>query len=139
MTDTEIKKDCGEMCGDNRFELIEKFKKELFEHTNIETAKDEVAVLDSLLFRCWQMGWLNKLEDYNRQQAEIEELKETKDRLMYNLKAVCKEQDEDNIRADAVKEFAHIFKHKMFCKDYSLFEPCDMADIIDELVKEMVG
>lgn len=74
MTDTEIKKACGEMCSDNRFQLIEKYKKHLIEHTNIETAKDEVAVLDSLLFRCWQMGWLDKLEDYNRQQAEIERL-----------------------------------------------------------------
>ena len=73
-TDTEIKKACGEMCSDNRFKLIEKYKKHLIEHTNIDTAKDEVAVLDSLLFRCWQMGWLDKLEDYNRQQAEIERL-----------------------------------------------------------------
>lgn len=54
--------DMGEICGDNRFELIEKYKTKLIEATNIETAKDEMAVIDSILFRFWQMGWLDKLE-----------------------------------------------------------------------------
>lgn len=52
----------GEMCNDNRFEVIEKFKKQLIEHTNIETSADEMACLDSFLFRCWQMRWLEKIE-----------------------------------------------------------------------------
>lgn len=52
----------SDLCGDNRFELIEKYKKELIEATNIETAPDEMAVLDDILFRFWQMGWLDKLE-----------------------------------------------------------------------------
>jgi hypothetical protein len=43
----------GEICGDNRFELIEKYKTKLMEETNIETAKDEMAVIDSILFRFW--------------------------------------------------------------------------------------
>ena len=64
----------GEICSDNRFELIEKYKKDLFEHTNIQTSKGELDVLDSILFRCWQMGWLDKLEEYDRQKAEIERL-----------------------------------------------------------------
>ena len=50
------------MCTDNRFELIEKYKKELIESTNIETSQDEMAVLDNLLFRFWQMGWRDRLE-----------------------------------------------------------------------------
>lgn len=50
------------MCGDNRFEIIEKAKKDLFESTNIKNSLDELAVLDSFLFRCWQMGWLKKYE-----------------------------------------------------------------------------
>ena len=52
----------SDLCDDNRFELIEKYKKELIKATNIETAPDEMAVLDNILFRFWQMGWLDKLE-----------------------------------------------------------------------------
>jgi hypothetical protein len=56
----------ADICTDNRFELIEKYKKELIESTNIETAQDEMAVLDNLLFRIWQMGWLDRLEQSER-------------------------------------------------------------------------
>ena len=49
-----------EMCGDNRFEIIEKAKKHILEATNIETSPDEMKVLDNILFRCWQMGWLEQ-------------------------------------------------------------------------------
>ena len=48
-----------ETCGDNRFEIIEKAKKDLIYSTNIEDSQDEMKVLDTFLFRCWQMGWLN--------------------------------------------------------------------------------
>lgn len=48
-----------EVCGDNRFEIIEKAKKHLLESTNIDSSK-EMDVLDSFLYRCWQMGWLDK-------------------------------------------------------------------------------
>lgn len=51
-----------EQCGDNRFELIAKYKQKLLESTNIETSPAEMAVIDSVLFRLWQMGWLDKLE-----------------------------------------------------------------------------
>jgi hypothetical protein len=47
---------------DNRFELIEKYKKKLIDSTNIETSEDEMKVLDSIMFRFWQMGWLDILE-----------------------------------------------------------------------------
>ena len=52
----------GDMCGDNRFEIIERAKAHLIESTNIETCPDEVRVLDSFLYRCWQMGWLKQYE-----------------------------------------------------------------------------
>ena len=52
----------GEVCGDNRFELIDKYKRKLIEATNIEASTDEMAVLDEILFRFWQVGWLKKLE-----------------------------------------------------------------------------
>ena len=54
-----------ETCNDDRFELIEKYKRELIKHTNIETNKEEMSVIDNILFRFWQMGWLNALEKDN--------------------------------------------------------------------------
>ncbi len=52
-----------DVCGDDRFEMIGCAKDELFEFTNINDSPEEVAVLDSILFRCWQMGWLDQLRD----------------------------------------------------------------------------
>ena len=52
----------ADICGDNRFEIIKKAKAELLKSTNIETSEDEMKVLDNFLFRCWQMGWLERYE-----------------------------------------------------------------------------
>lgn len=52
----------ADICTDNRFELIEKYKQKLIEATNIEDSPDEMKVLDEILFRCWQMGWLDRLD-----------------------------------------------------------------------------
>lgn len=54
----------SDICGDNRFEVIAEAKKDLLESTNIETDADEMAVLDSFLLRCWQMGWLRQYETF---------------------------------------------------------------------------
>lgn len=51
------------ICSDNRFEVIEKAKKHIIRETNIETCKDEMACLDSFLYRCWQMGWLKQYDE----------------------------------------------------------------------------
>lgn len=48
--------------GDGRFEIIAKAKEDLIRSTNIETSEDEMKVLDSFLFRCWRMGWLDRYE-----------------------------------------------------------------------------
>lgn len=48
----------GEVCTDNRFEIIEAYKKKLIERTNIETSPTEMDEIDNILFRFWQMGWL---------------------------------------------------------------------------------
>lgn len=50
------------MCGDNRFTIIERAKEDIIQSTNINTNEDEMKVLDSFLFRCWQMGWLDKYD-----------------------------------------------------------------------------
>ena len=59
-----------EMCGDNRFEIIAKAKEHLLEATNIDTSEDEMKVLDTFLFRCWQMGWLNRYDQKTEPQME---------------------------------------------------------------------
>lgn len=51
---------CITQCNDDRFNAIAKAKKDLIESTNISSSNDEINVLDNLLFRCHQMGWLNK-------------------------------------------------------------------------------
>lgn len=48
------------ICGDDRFKIIAKAKKTIIESTNIEQSPNEMEVLDNFLFRCWQMGWLDK-------------------------------------------------------------------------------
>jgi hypothetical protein len=53
---------CGEVCGDNRFELIEKYKQYIINETNISTSPDEMKVLDDILFRLWQLDFLDNLE-----------------------------------------------------------------------------
>lgn len=52
----------NEQCGDNRFEVIQRAKEHLIEATNIESSPDEMKVLDSFLFRAWQMEWLRKYD-----------------------------------------------------------------------------
>ena len=63
---------CGEACGDNREEVIERAKKHLCYATNIESRPDEMQCLDSFLFRCWQMGWLR---DYDDTQPEYDAMR----------------------------------------------------------------
>lgn len=63
---------CGDTCGDNRFELIDKYKKKLVAGTNIESDPAELATASNILFRFWQLGWLDILE-------EAENLKAHKD------------------------------------------------------------
>lgn len=58
-----------EICGDNRFEIIAKAKAHLLEATNIDTSEDEMKVLDTFLFRCWQMGWLDRYDGKDEPQT----------------------------------------------------------------------
>lgn len=69
----------SEVCTDNRYEVIAAYKKKLMERTNIETSPDEMAVIDNVLFRFWQLGWLppvphGKLIDADVLEAEFEKL-----------------------------------------------------------------
>lgn len=56
------------VCGDNRFEVIAMAKESLLNCTNIEQSPEEMKVMDNFLFRCYQMGWLDR---YERKLAEL--------------------------------------------------------------------
>lgn len=49
-----------DICNDNRFEIIKRAKQDIISNSNIESSPKEMEVLDSILFRCWQMGWLER-------------------------------------------------------------------------------
>ena len=67
----------GDILEDNRYDLIEKYKKELVENTNIETSEKEMEVIDNIMFRLWQMGWLDILEKADAYEARRGELLKT--------------------------------------------------------------
>lgn len=75
-----------DMCGDNRFEIIEKAKKHLLESTNINTSPEEMQVLDNFLYRCYQMGWLKKYDP--REDGIYSEFFAVKDGTRYDAKVV---------------------------------------------------
>lgn len=52
----------GICCGDDRFKIIGEAKKDIIEKTNIAENKlsMELPLLDGILTRVWQTGWLNK-------------------------------------------------------------------------------
>lgn len=83
---------CETMAGDNRFEIIAKAKHAILDSTNIETDEDEMKVLDNILFRCWQMGWLDK---YDNQQNVDGDLISRKDaiRKCCGEKCGCERED----------------------------------------------
>lgn len=72
----------SEVCTDNRFEIIAKAKEALLDSTNIETSPDEMACLNSFLFRCWQMDWLDKYDD-SKDVAEVVRCKDCEHKVEY--------------------------------------------------------
>lgn len=53
---------CGACCDDERFKIIAQAKKDIIEKTNIaeNELSMELPLLDGILMRVWQVGWLNK-------------------------------------------------------------------------------
>ena len=122
------------ICGDNRFEIIEKAKQAILEETNIKDDKAQMAELDNFLFRCWQMGWLKKYEQDNEGKALLYAVEKTAERTKKEVieKAVewlanklyvepIFEYDEDDkpinyvcaSSCDSVEEFINEFKQAM--------------------------
>ena len=85
-----------DICGDNRFELIEKYKKKLIEATNIEDSPEEMKVLNDIFFRLWQMGWLDRLE---KKSEEIDRLREMLDKKGEWIESCACEMDGALVRS----------------------------------------
>ena len=105
------------MCGDNRFEIIAKAKKALLECTNIETDKDEMKVIDNILFRCWQMGWLDRYDT-----ADIPWTDLVKDSLNLVKDLV---EDEFNPCDSECLSCKHLKARCEFAPTYCKYEPKD--------------
>lgn len=52
-----------EQCCDDRFEIINETKQYIINATNIDTSPEEMAVLDSICFRLWQLGLTKRNKD----------------------------------------------------------------------------
>ena len=78
----------------------------------------------------------NALDLVNRQKEEIEELKELKEKLLYNLKTVCNEKDEDNIKSEAITEYMEEVKRR--CIKSGLY-PVIIKNILHNVKEDMVG
>jgi hypothetical protein len=90
----------GAICGDNRFEIIEKAKQAILEETNIKDDKAQMAELDSFLFRCWQMGWLKKYEEKETNEGQA---------LMYAV-----EKTAERTKREMIKKAAEWLSNNMF-------------------------
>lgn len=78
----------GETCTDNRFEIIETANKHILDAINIDMSQDEMKVLDNILYRCWQMGWLDTYKAKNLNDSLYVELFAVKNCARYNEKTV---------------------------------------------------
>lgn len=88
------------ICGDNRFEIIEKAKQAILEQTNIKDDKAQMAELDSFLFRCWQMGWLKKYEEKESNEGQA---------LLYAV-----EKTAERTKREMIKKAAKWLSNNMF-------------------------
>lgn len=93
----------GDVCGDNRFEIIAKAKEAILQSTNINTSPKEMEVLDTFLFRCWQMGWLVR---YDNKKDDLS-LK-LKDEIRYASQRYAISDDCYAHKADQVPDFEDI-------------------------------
>lgn len=116
----------GESCEDNRFEIIKKAKDYLLEYTNIESRPEEMAVIDNILFRLWQCGWLKQFEKECLIVDILEDYRVKEKIIGYILKNKNFAKGYSSSKSDP-HEF--IFKNIDFQEDLLLNQP------IDELIK----
>ena len=61
------------LCGDNRFVIIQRAMEDMIASTNIVLNSGEArAILEHLLFKAWQMGWLDMYEPDHKERMKKE-------------------------------------------------------------------
>lgn len=85
--------DYGQVCGDDRLEVIAMAKADIIEHTNIESSPEEMAVLNSMLLRAWQMGWLSRYDENVRDEHTSAAIA-----VLTKRSEVCRKVIKDRIR-----------------------------------------
>ena len=123
------------ICGDNRFEIIAKVKEHLLEATNINMQPKELEVLDSILFRLWQLGYFEK-------DKQIEELEKKLDFFMTETVAGKeyrpKEEVEDlKAQIEELKKQLAITEHDREHNDYELAETYKKITELEAQIEKM--
>lgn len=105
-----------DICNDGRFEIIADAKKKLLAGTNIGNSPDEMKVIDNILFRCWQMNWLDNKSVGDAYRTIEKEMKHTRseqsDGKYYSLwkdNLACFLMDHAGIGHDKANEVAKGF------------------------------
>lgn len=133
---------CIKRCAKDAIDLINRFKREskIYKNQTKALTEELEALGDPLQDAHYKIAEqqaeierLLKLAE--EQNAEIKRLQEARNKLLYGLKQICKEQDENNIRAEAINEFAERLKKEVDFIDTTR----KLKKTIDNLVKEMVG
>lgn len=114
----------SEVCGDNRFELVAKYRAKLIDGTNIEDRPEEMDVIDNVLFRFWQMGLLDRLEVSDNESIR---LKVENSRLRKLCKMFAEYVSQDRCEGCCCK---------CRCRD-GLIDECWMLTNIRELASEL--
>lgn len=97
----------NEVCNDKRFETIAKAKEDILKNTNIEDRPDEMKFLDSFLFRCWQIGWLDA---YYNAESEVSKLRDELDAL--NMRYISQVSMYKSMYQEAKKEIEELKKNQ---------------------------
>lgn len=107
-------------CEDDRFKIIGEAKKDIIEKTNIaeNELSMELPLLDCILMRVWQVGWLNK-----------------KQKPTHTAKEMWKEMRHE------VYTQASGNRHEPNCSDDStkMFSLCDIDEIFEKIGNSTVG
>ena len=103
----------ADICGDN-IKIISKAKEALIESTNIEESPKEMAVLNDFLFRCWQMGWLDKYDknkaDKQPTAYDIDKIVEQLEELIEKNVGFMRATPEANAYIKAIRDAIEIVK-----------------------------
>ena len=123
------------ICGDNRFEIIAKAKEALIESTNIEDSPKEMAVLDNFLFRCWQMGWLDKYEtEYNKDY--FTGMKHLANAILYDLNRLAEyyKEKEEKARTCDGQEYYRFIKLGVEEAIDTVKQVLHMQDVVEKVL-----